>query len=126
MNSVERVKKILKSRKIPISKLEKDLGFSNGYIGQLRKGSFPAERLQKIAEYLNVSAEYLMTGETLKESQGYYLNDETAKAAQEIFENKELKALFDTARDADPKDIRTAAQVLATLKKGRNENPDEW
>lgn len=62
MNCVERVKQICKDRKIPISKLERDLGFSNGYIGQLRKGTFPADRLSKISDYLNLSAEYLMTG----------------------------------------------------------------
>ena len=39
MNSVERVKDICKNRKIPISKLEKELGFSNGYIGQLKEVS---------------------------------------------------------------------------------------
>lgn len=62
MNSVERVKEICKNRNIPISRLEKDLGFSNGYIGQLRKGMFPADRLALIAEYLEVSVDYLMTG----------------------------------------------------------------
>ena len=62
MNSVERVKQICKERKIPISRLEKDLGFSNGYIGQLKKGSFPADRLSKIASYLDLSAEYRMNG----------------------------------------------------------------
>ncbi len=40
MTSVERVKAICKGRKIPISRLEKDLGFGNGYIGQLKKGTF--------------------------------------------------------------------------------------
>lgn len=63
MNSVERVKSICKERKIPISRLEKDLGYSNGYIGQLRKGTFPADRLSEIAKYLNVSASFLLTGE---------------------------------------------------------------
>lgn len=63
MNSVERVKQICKERKIPISKLEKDLGYSNGYIGQLRKGVFPSDRLIAIADYLNVSPNYIMTGE---------------------------------------------------------------
>ena len=63
MNSVERVKSICKARKIPISKLESDLGFSNGYIGQLRKGTFPADRLAMIAEYLKVTTSYLLTGE---------------------------------------------------------------
>lgn len=47
MNSVENVKAICKERKIPISKLEKDLGFANGYISQLRKGVFPYDRLKK-------------------------------------------------------------------------------
>lgn len=60
MNSVERVKKICKERKIPISRLEKELGFANGYIGQLRKGSFPFDRLVKIADYLNLKIEDLM------------------------------------------------------------------
>ena len=60
MNSVERVKQLCKERKIPISKLEKDLGFSNGYIGQLRKGVFPSDRLVIIADYFGVSVNYLM------------------------------------------------------------------
>lgn len=62
MNAVERVKAICKERKIPISKLESDCGFANGYIGQLRKGVFPDDRILKISEYLNVSVDYLMTG----------------------------------------------------------------
>lgn len=63
MNSVERVKSICKDRKIAISKLEKDLGFSNGYIGQLRKGVFPADRLIAISEYLDLSVDFLAYGE---------------------------------------------------------------
>lgn len=63
MTSVDRVKKICKDRKIPISRLEKDLGFANGYIGQLRKGVFPDDRLVSIAIYFNVSADYLLYGE---------------------------------------------------------------
>lgn len=62
MNSVERVKQLCKERRIPVSKLEKELGFSNGYIGQLRKGVFPSDRLVVIADYLGVTVDYLMTG----------------------------------------------------------------
>ena len=60
MNSVERVKQVCKERKIPISKLERDLGFSNGYIGQLKKGVFPADRLSEIAKYLSLPIEYFL------------------------------------------------------------------
>ena len=62
MTSVDRVKAICKERKIAISKLERDLGYANGYIGQLRKGVFPDDRLAEIAAYLSVSTTYLMTG----------------------------------------------------------------
>ena len=41
------------------------------------------EKLQKIADFFDVSLDYLMTGE---EQNGYYLNEETAKLAQEMFE----------------------------------------
>ena len=63
MNAVERVKSICRERKIPISKLERDLNFGNGYIGQLRKGMFPADRLAKIADYLSIPEEYILTGQ---------------------------------------------------------------
>ena len=53
MNSVERVK---------------SMGYSNGYIGQLRKGVFPTDRLVDIANYLNVSTDYLLTGEETKKA----------------------------------------------------------
>lgn len=62
MNSVERVKTICRERKIPISRLERDLGYANGYIGQLRKGVLPDDRLIEISKYLNVSVDYLLTG----------------------------------------------------------------
>jgi transcriptional regulator with XRE-family HTH domain len=63
MNTVERIKAICKERKIPISKLEKDCGFSNGYIGQLRKGTMQNDRMMIVSEYLNISMEELATGE---------------------------------------------------------------
>ena len=55
MNSVDKVKDLCKQKKIPISRLERELGYANGYIGQLRKGTFPSDRLIEIANYLKVS-----------------------------------------------------------------------
>ena len=60
MTSVEKVKELCKERKVSIFKLEKELQFGNGYIGQLKKGSFPDDRLCKIADYFGVSVDYLM------------------------------------------------------------------
>ena len=82
MNTVERVKTICKERNIPISKLEKDLKFGNAYISGLKKGSIPDDRLRLIADYLDLSAEFLMTG---KEPQLDYLyTDENAEFLIEV------------------------------------------
>lgn len=126
MNSVERVKALCKERKIAISRLEKDLGFSNGYIGQLKKGVFPDDRLKMIANYFDVSIDYLMTGAEKEGGEKYYLNDETARIAQDIFENKDLRVLFDAARDASPEDLQTTYNMLMALKKKeRGYNDDD-
>lgn len=76
MNSVERIRAICKERKIPISKLEKDLGFANAYISQLRKGVLPTERLLAVAQYLSVSPDYLLNGGTTAD----LLGEESKKA----------------------------------------------
>lgn len=54
----------------------------------------------------------------------YYINDETAKAAQDIFENKELKMLFDVARDADAEDLRALHNMALALKRKERGNDD--
>lgn len=68
---------------------------------------------------------YLTTGEENDGEENYYLNDETAKAAQEIFENKELRALFDVARDADPEDLKALHNMALALKRKERGGNDE-
>ena len=63
MNTVDKVKSLCKTRKIPISRLERDLGFSNGYIGQLKNGTFPNDRLVAISDYLKIPIDELLGDE---------------------------------------------------------------
>ena len=105
------------------SKVERDLGYANGYIGQLKKGVFPADRLLDIAEYLGVTSEYLLTGDSKEGDEArYYLNNETAEMAQKLFENKDLRVLFDAAKDATPEDLKTTYDMLMALKKKERDN----
>lgn len=92
MNTVERVRTICKERKIPISRLEKECNFSNGYIGQLKKGTMPDDRLRKVSEYLNISMDYLMTGEKPEFPDPMWLDEHIELI--EIYEklNKEQKS----------------------------------
>lgn len=58
------------------------------------------------------------------EDNRYYLNDETAQAAQEIFDNKELKMLFDVARNADADDLRALHNMALALKRKERGHDD--
>lgn len=57
-----------------------------------------------------------------EESDGYYLNPETAAIAQQIFDDPELRLLFDAAKDAKPEDLQLVHNMLKALK--RKENPE--
>lgn len=63
--------------------------------------------------------------EDAPESSGYYLNEETAQVAQEIFENKELRALFDATRNADPEDLRALHSMALALKRKERGGEDD-
>lgn len=126
MDSVTLIKNLCKEKGIAISKLEKDCGFSNGYIRGLRRGVLPNDRAQIIAEYLGISIEFLTTGEekpkidymvirTNEETgEEYYLNIETAQTAQKIFE--EDRVLFDVYRSTDKDRLVAYAKKLKALR----------
>lgn len=101
-------------------KVCKATGITTGSISNWKNGRYSpkTEKLQKIAEYFGVTVEYLTTG---KQPEDYYLNDETAKIAQEVFDRKELRMLFDAARDCKPEHIKIAEDLLNKLKET---NPD--
>lgn len=117
MTVYERIESLRKERKISQGNLEKELGFSNGSISKWKTSMPKPERLQKIADYFGVTVDYLMTGNESDGKERYYTNDETASIAQEIFDNKELRLLFDAAKDAQPDDLQTVHQMLLALKR---------
>jgi hypothetical protein len=76
--------------------LETGCGFSNAYIRGLKKGTLPDDRLATVAEYLNVSVDYLLYGEEF--------SDENAKLVSLIRNDAELsKALPKYAKMTDDK-----------------------
>ena len=60
MSTYETIKTLCKERGIAVTALEKELGFGRGSIGKLRNSQTSAERLQKIADYFNVTVDYLV------------------------------------------------------------------
>lgn len=63
MGLYENVKEAAKMKGYSINKLEQELGFARSYIGKFKTITPSAEKIQKIADFLDVSANYLITGE---------------------------------------------------------------
>ena len=62
MTLFDRIEDLRAKNGISQGKLEKELGFSNGSISKWRNSLPNPTRLQKLAEYFDVSVEFLMTG----------------------------------------------------------------
>lgn len=63
MSTKDRIKELCAKNKISVNKLETDLGFGTGYVSKLDKSTPNTAKIQKIADYFNVSIDYLLTGE---------------------------------------------------------------
>lgn len=74
------------------------------------------DKLQKIADFFEVTIDYLMTGEEKEDNETYYLNDDAREMAQFMFENPEYKVLFDASRKISKSDIATVKAIMDKFK----------
>lgn len=116
MEFKERLRELRKSRGLSQVALAEKLGMAKSTIGAYETGditpSLPA--LNAIADYFNVDLNYL-TGEA--DGSTYYLDPEAAEIANEIYNNKELRILFDTTRNVSKEDLQFIVRMVEGLKK---------
>ena len=62
MSLVDRIKQLSEEKGLNIKQLEVSLGFANGSIRRWDQSSPSADKLYKIANFLNTTCEYLLTG----------------------------------------------------------------
>ncbi len=87
--------------------------------------NIPSDKIEAAAAVCKVTPGFLMgwneTAIEKNQHHEYYTNPETAKVAQEIFDDPDLHALFDAARNSRPDALRAAAAMLKSFKET---NPD--
>ena len=76
------------------------------------------ETLEMIAEFFQVSTDYLLgradrTGPSSET--GYYLDAETARLAQEMYEDKDMRSLFDMKRNMPPERFKAHLDFMKNL-----------
>jgi transcriptional regulator with XRE-family HTH domain len=110
MSLYERIKDLCDQKGIGVTRLALDLGFAKNYFTKVSRGSdITSERLEQIADYFNVTTDYLIKGD---ESKRWYINEETAKLAQELLENEDRRILLDASRDLTPEELKAMVAMV--------------
>lgn len=63
----ERIRQLAKAKNLSLTKLEEELGFGNGTITKWDKASPNLDKLKKVADYFNVSIDYLIGRENTQQ-----------------------------------------------------------
>ncbi len=121
--------RLLKERNVTASDVSKATGIARSNFTDWKKGRTTPklEKIQKIADYFDVSIEYLMTGEEKNPivrtdgQPGWYSNPETAKLAQMAFDRSDLRILMDASADLPPESVLALAKIAKRMK---GTNPD--
>ena len=111
----DRVKELSQKRGISLSKLEETLGLGKNSLYALKRNQPSAERLQEIADYFNVSTDYLL-GRT----------DNPKIASDEVagYTTEDLRKMAKNAKTFDGKpltdeDVDAITSIIEIYLKGR-------
>jgi len=109
-------KSLLEDRHLSVWKVSKETGVPPTTLYDLANDAHvpSSKTLQKVADYLDVSVDYLLNGET---EEKYYEDPVTAELAQRMKDDHDLRLLFSAAKDAKPETLQAVYDVLLALKK---------
>lgn len=112
----DRVKELSQKRGISLSKLEETLGLGKNSIYALKRNQPSAERLQEIADYFNVSTDYLL---------GRTDNPRIASDDVSSYSTEDLRKMAKNAKTFDGKpltdeDVDAITNIIEIYLKGRN------
>lgn len=113
MTLVDKIRTLARQRDMSLPQLEQELGLGNGTISRWRNSSPNTEKLQKIADYFNVSMDYLLGREQ-------YLTHKDEKDISKILEHTREQLLSQEGLmfDGDPASPEAVDSILAAMQIG--------
>lgn len=101
MNLYEKIKVLCEKQNMTVAQLERKLDISNGQIRRWKDGKYPtADRLKKVADYFDVSADSLLDEEDSKE---------------ELEENKDIRIMQRAAKNMSEEDRKKAIKMFEAV-----------
>lgn len=115
-STFEKIKELAKRRGISLQRVAEDLGFSVNYLYTLKEKKPKSDRLQEIADYFNVSTDYLL-GRT---DNPRIASDDTASE----YTTEDLRKMARNAKTFDGKpltdeDVDAITNIIEIYLKGR-------
>ena len=112
MTLVDRIRALANQRDMSLPQLEVELGLGNGTISRWRSSSPNTDKLQKIADYFNVSMDYLL-------GRDISLNRRDQQDINEILANTEQLLKQDGLMfDGDPASPEAIESILSAMQIG--------
>jgi hypothetical protein len=90
----------------------------------LKKGYFPIDKAEKIANYLNIDVNVLIGVQIPVQHDEYYQDALSAVLAQEMFCDRQLRALHHIKKNIDPKRFKAYYDMITNIYKVENPNDD--
>lgn len=105
---VDRIKELCKEKGITIAELERSCGIGNGIIARWKKSKPSYERVAKVANFLEVTPEYLLNGEKEKTA--------PITGSGLSAEHQKLLELFERCNDNQKRLLLEMAQMMSEKK----------
>ncbi len=117
MGLYENIRDIAKTRGLSINRLEQELGFARSSINKFNKNTPSVEKLQQIAERLDVTVDNLMTG---KEADENPLTSRDERDIEKILEQTREQLLNQEGLmfDGDPASPEAVESILSAMQIG--------
>ncbi len=118
MNLTDRIRQLCETHGETLASLERKMDFGNGTIRRWEKTSPASDKLAKIADYFNVTVDYLLgRDENSHADNNFASTSEPNNTLDEVY--------FSIAKDAqdceiDPDDMKAVLDLLKTLKENQN------
>lgn len=116
MTVADKISELKKKKKISNAELAKRSGVPLSTLGKITSGiteNPKLETLKAIAKVLDCDVEdFTYTDPSSK----YYIDRQVSKMAQEIYDNPELRILFDASRKLEKDDILAVVDIVKRMK----------
>lgn len=100
-----RIKVLADARGIALSRLDAELGFGNGTIGKWDKNAPSSDKLQAVADFFDVSVDYLLGREEAE-------TDEVMELREQLRRQPGMRILFDASKSATKEQLEAMAEMI--------------